>query len=607
MATEEPAFNEDDLYDQFPAGRVRRVRARRGFQYVGPHQRRVAVHGRGPGEPCHPRVRRCAVRGHVRAVQEQPPRVGILHPQAARCDDRRRRRHRGRRGGHLAPTDPRTPIATLVLHHERTLAHRITRSIVVSDGDAGGTDHPQGADPRGSVPRSRRMPCPSCGAQNAEAARFCGSCGGRLTATCPHCGADVPVGLRFCNACGRADAGARRADRRPLGTSEPEPGLPSERRLVSVLFVDLEDFTALAESLDPEDVRNLQARYFEAARSVVAHYGGTLEKFIGDAVMAVWGAPAAHEDDGERAVRAASSSWRRSPGCAERPPADACSARAAVGTGEVAVTPGVDGQGMVAGDLVNTAARLQAAAPSGWRARRRHDATRGGRRAHLRAGRARDAQGQEPAGHARGSPSGSPTSARRVGRPVTPVPSSAAGRARRAGRPLSSARSRPAAAGSSRCSASPASARAAWLWEFERHLDALPETARAPRRPGAIVRRRASRSRPSRRWSAGAPASARERRPRSPGGSWTRTLDELVPDEVERHWIEPRLGHPARPGLALPQFERDELFAAWRRFFERVSEWAPVGPHLRGSPVGRPGAARLHRPPGDVVSRRIRS
>ncbi|MDQ2940607.1 MAG: adenylate/guanylate cyclase domain-containing protein, partial [Chloroflexota bacterium] len=78
----------------------------------------------------------------------------------------------------------------------------------------------------------------------------------------------------------------------------PDSSLPSERRLVSVLFVDLENFTALSESMDPEDVRGLQSRYFEVARAAVARYGGTLEKFIGDAVMAVWGAPSAHEDDG---------------------------------------------------------------------------------------------------------------------------------------------------------------------------------------------------------------------------------------------------------------------------------------------------------------------
>src|SRR6185312_5819139 len=136
------------------------------------------------------------------------------------------------------------------------------------------------------------MVCQSCGSANAEAARFCGSCGTRLTASCPSCRADVPVGLRFCNACGSQIPEGR--GREGAAETARETGPQSERRLVSVLFVDLEDFTGLAEGLDPEDVRNLQARYFEVARSVVAHYGGTLEKFIGDAVMAVWGAPIAH-------------------------------------------------------------------------------------------------------------------------------------------------------------------------------------------------------------------------------------------------------------------------------------------------------------------------
>ncbi|HEY8799490.1 MAG TPA: adenylate/guanylate cyclase domain-containing protein, partial [Candidatus Limnocylindrales bacterium] len=156
---------------------------------------------------------------------------------------------------------------------------------------------------------------------------------------------------------------ARRTDR-PIGEGGADGGLPSERRLVSVLFVDLENFTGLAESLDPEDVRSLQARYFETARSVIAHYGGTLEKFIGDAVMAVWGAPAAHEDDAERAVRAALELVAAVAKLRGAVPGRRLSARAAVCTGEAAVTLGAEGQGMVAGDLVNTAARLQAAAPS---------------------------------------------------------------------------------------------------------------------------------------------------------------------------------------------------------------------------------------------------
>jgi len=146
------------------------------------------------------------------------------------------------------------------------------------------------------------MRCPACDHDNPDVARFCADCGGHLTTACPHCGAPVSLGTRFCTACGGTipDAADADAGRRPDGT-----GPAAERRRVSVLFVDLENFTALAESLDPEEVRTVQSRYFEVARSIVARYGGTIEKFIGDAVMAVWGAPAAHEDDAERAVRAA--------------------------------------------------------------------------------------------------------------------------------------------------------------------------------------------------------------------------------------------------------------------------------------------------------------
>ncbi|HEV8053542.1 MAG TPA: adenylate/guanylate cyclase domain-containing protein, partial [Candidatus Limnocylindrales bacterium] len=111
------------------------------------------------------------------------------------------------------------------------------------------------------------------------------------------------LGVRFCTSCG----GSIAADTTDGVATENGPGAepPAERRRISVLFVDLENFTALAESLDPEELRIVQSRYFEVARSVVARYGGTIEKFIGDAVMAVWGAPLAHEDDAERAVRAA--------------------------------------------------------------------------------------------------------------------------------------------------------------------------------------------------------------------------------------------------------------------------------------------------------------
>ncbi len=364
----------------------------------------------------------------------------------------------------------------------------------------------------------------------------------------------------------------RQADQ-PPGVPDAEPWLPAERRLVSVLFVDLEDFTALTEALDPEDVRNLQARYFEAARSVIARYGGTLEKFIGDAVMAVWGAPAAHEDDGERAVRAALELVAAVTKVRGAIAGRRLSARAAVCTGEAAVTPGVEGQGIVAGDLVNTAARLQTAAASN--SVLVDDTTRRV---------VGDAVAFEPAG---------PRTLKGKSRPVAtwlavavvgePPKGRAAGHSgpfvgRRTelaelvdlyGRTVAARRSRVvsvigiAGIGKSRLG-----------WEFERHLDAMPEAltlhvGRAPSYGDGItfaplaemVRRRA-------RISEGTEVEIARRQ-------LARTLEELVPDDVERRWIEPRLATLLDPGSPVV-FDRDELFAAWRRFFERVSEWAPA-------------------------------
>jgi class 3 adenylate cyclase/tetratricopeptide (TPR) repeat protein len=134
----------------------------------------------------------------------------------------------------------------------------------------------------------------------------------------------------------------------------------AERRLVSVLFADLVGFTTLSESRDAEDTRELLSRYFETARTVVERYGGTVEKFIGDAVMAVWGTPVANEDDAERAVRTALDLVSAVPDLGP-----GLKARAGVLTGEAAVTLGAEGQGMVAGDLVNTASRIQSAAEPG--------------------------------------------------------------------------------------------------------------------------------------------------------------------------------------------------------------------------------------------------
>jgi class 3 adenylate cyclase/tetratricopeptide (TPR) repeat protein len=133
----------------------------------------------------------------------------------------------------------------------------------------------------------------------------------------------------------------------------------------SVLFCDLVGFTPLSETRDPEDVRELLSRYFEVARTIVGRHGGLVEKFIGDAVMAVWGTPTATEGDAERAVRAALELVEAVAALGREVGAVDLAARAGVVTGSVAVTMGARGEGMVAGDPVNTAARVQSAASPG--------------------------------------------------------------------------------------------------------------------------------------------------------------------------------------------------------------------------------------------------
>ena len=135
--------------------------------------------------------------------------------------------------------------------------------------------------------------------------------------------------------------------------------------MCSVLFCDVVGFTPLAEARDPEAVRELLSRYFEVARTVIGRYGGVVEKFIGDAVMAVWGTPTAAEGDAERAVRAALDLVAAVAQLGTEAGVSGLAARAGVVTGEVAVTLGASGEGMVAGDAVNTAARVQGAAEPG--------------------------------------------------------------------------------------------------------------------------------------------------------------------------------------------------------------------------------------------------
>src|SRR5438093_1382883 len=153
-----------------------------------------------------------------------------------------------------------------------------------------------------------------------------------------------------------------------MGIAKVTPGTAppiSERRLVSVLFADVVGFTSLSETRDPDEVRDLLSRYFDTARQIVLRYGGIVEKFIGDAVMAVWGTPVAQEDDAERAVRAALDLVQAVHTLGQELETPGLKVRAGVLTGEAAVTLGAEGQGMVAGDLVNTASRIQALAEPG--------------------------------------------------------------------------------------------------------------------------------------------------------------------------------------------------------------------------------------------------
>src|SRR4051794_4774564 len=200
------------------------------------------------------------------------------------------------------------------------------------------------------------MTCPHCGSPNEPERKFCGDCGGRLARACATCGTANAPSAKFCGECGaRLDA----ADTPPAVAEVTAP----ELRMVSVLFVDLVDYTALSEAREAEDVRELLTRYFDVARTVVDRHGGTVEKFIGDAVMAVWGSPRAHENDAEMAVRAALELVSAVSAFGAEAGVPGLEARAGVVTGQAAtLTPD---QGLVIGDRVNTAARVQSSARPG--------------------------------------------------------------------------------------------------------------------------------------------------------------------------------------------------------------------------------------------------
>jgi class 3 adenylate cyclase/tetratricopeptide (TPR) repeat protein len=404
--------------------------------------------------------------------------------------------------------------------------------------------------------------CTSCGAANPAGQKFCGECGSALTALCPSCGTANPPGQRFCGECGTPlTTGAAPAAR--------EPAPAAERRLVSVLFADLVGFTTASEARDAEETRELLSRYFETARTLVERYGGTVEKFIGDAVMAVWGTPVAQEDDAERAVRAALDLVAAVPGLDP-----ALRARAGVLTGEAAVTLGAEGQGMVAGDLVNTASRIQSAAEPGtvlvgeatkraseaavayhdagehelkgktdrlplWRALR-VVANRGGegRASALEApfvGRDREFRLVKDLFHASGD-DGRATL-------VTVVGVAGIGKSRLA-------------------------------WEVEKHIDGLADVVWWHRGrclaygEGVAFWALAEMVRMRARIAEDDPEDVAIEK-------LSASVVEQITDHGEREWVEPLLRHLLGLG-SRPQVERSDLFSAWRLFFERMSEAAPV-------------------------------
>ena len=417
------------------------------------------------------------------------------------------------------------------------------------------------------------MSCPRCGFVNAPASSFCGSCGAALARQCRSCGADVDPELRFCTSCGSAVAEVTNPgdDQSPRdsGAGRPEPS--AERRLVSVLFLDLVGFTQLAESLDPEEVRDIQSRYFESARATVAHYGGSLEKFIGDAVMAVWGSPIAHEDDGERAVRAALEVVAEI-GTMLVPSGAHLAARGAVTTGEAAVSLDAVGQGMVTGDLVNTAARLQDTAAAGT------VLVDAATRSVIRDGVAFETAGERTL-KGKAAPVKSWRAVKFTVPPDRHAPGAHGGPFVGRSAELDALRGLLDATTVDRrmhvvsVIGIAGIGKSRLAWELERAAATSPSppnwyTGRAPAYGEKIafsplaemVRRSASIAEDD--------AIEMSRR------SLQAALGRLVPDLDERTWLEPRLSALLGPQLA--QAPRDELFAAWRRYFEAIADIAPL-------------------------------
>jgi class 3 adenylate cyclase/tetratricopeptide (TPR) repeat protein len=408
--------------------------------------------------------------------------------------------------------------------------------------------------------------CSNCGAENPAGQKFCGECGTALVAVCPSCGTANPPGQKFCGDCGTALTDN-------AVTAPPTP-VETERRLVSVLFADLVGFTTLSETRDAEEVRELLSRYFDTCKQLISRYGGTVEKFIGDAVMAVWGTPTAQEDDAERAVRTALDLVAAVSALGDEVGAEGLRARVGVLTGEAAVTLGVQGEGMVAGDLVNTASRIQAAAKPGTvlvgeSTKRATEAAI----AYAEAGTHELKGKAEPVALYRALR----VTAGRAGALKTQgLEPPFVGRERelRFIKELFHASAEETKAQLVSVGGIAGIGKSRLSWEFEKYIDGLVDDvwwhrgrclaygdgvaywalAEMVRMRCAIVEDEE-------------PASAREK--------LRAALAEHIADPEERQWVEPRLAHLL--GLeAAPIGDQENLFSAWRILFERLAERWPT-------------------------------
>ncbi len=410
------------------------------------------------------------------------------------------------------------------------------------------------------------MSCPDCGAAVTPDQKFCFDCGTELSVPCSNCGAALPAGSKFCGECGTP---VESHDHAAPPTDEPTP----ERRLVSVLFADLVGFTATSESRDPEEVRDFLTRYTELASETIRRYGGTVDKFLGDGVMAIWGTPTAFEDDAERAVRAALDLTTDVAALGHEFGVPDLSMRAGIATGEAAVTVESGSHGMVAGDLVNTASRLEGAAAPGTALV--NDVAK-----HA----TESAIAYEDAGEVSLKGKTEPVS---VWRPLSIIAMrGGAGRIEGIEPPfvgrtsdlqllkdLFKATARDGRAHLVSIQGIPGIGKSRLAWEFEKHLDGLADTfywhqGRSPAYGegvtfwslGEMVRRRAG--------------IAENEDDATTVARLDSTVDEFVP-EGDRHWVATSLQTLLGVG-DLPGIDRDELFAAWRSFFQHLAVDQPV-------------------------------